>query len=887
MQQVARFLTLVPVAVSSVAFAGAPGGGIPPAPSFEQLLCWGGSVEGPCAVPTIENTISVSSVSLGFAHGIALLSNGTILSWGSNSDGQSTPPTFGAGLTVVEVGAGSTHTLARLSDGTVVAWGSNTFGQLNVPNFGGATAFHIAAGENHSLAELSTGEVVVWGFNLGGQATVPGAVVDPNMLSAGFDHSAALMDNGTIICWGDNTQGECDVPALAGGEAYISVACGRNFTIAQKLDGTVVAWGDAAYTSIPAVPGGSSVVEVGGKFVNAYFVTNDDIVTVWGDNNTDQSIPPNFRPFEIKSVAVGYEFLVADVEADCNENDVSDRLEVAADPTLDCDNNAELDSCTLTDDPTLDCNLNGILDVCDIDGDELLDCDANGRFDSCEITADPTLDCDDDGILDSCEIADDETLDCDRDGDLDACSASETGVVSNTISPINGSSVITASGVGRADPIFDVRVEVTVKADLGSFGEWMVLSLNDTIIDYMFVSGGANCPTASDMETVLIDKELWKGLAPDGDVTLTLRPTSLVSSVECPSSSAKLTATWKFTGSDCNGNGTPDLCEVQSGDVPDSNKNGIPDTCEYVANDDLDGDGYGDIIWWNPTARLQSFWMMSGTTRLEDGALAGGPAANANLVGFGDFDGDARSDTLYYNTASGRFSINMMDGNSVAESIDIAAAGVPAAWQVIGTPDLNGDGNADIALRNSSTKAVNGWIMNGAIRTANGLIKSSTGLKFDAIGDFDGDGDDDFLWRATDGTARVWLMSGLTVSSDAVITSSTTVAQLPLDVWTCKGAGDFDGNKAADIVWRRNADGKAYVWFMDGINRESSAQITPEVTTAFDIEAIIDTDGDMKSDLIWRNLANGDTFVWLMDGATKRSSELVRRVGLPWQILNR
>ena len=74
---------------------------------------------------------------------------------------------------------------------------------------------------------------------------------------------------------------------------------------------------------------------------------------------------------------------------------------------------------------------------------------------------------------------------------------------------------------------------------------------------------------------------------------------------------------------------------------------------------------------------------------------------------------------------------------------------------------------------------------------------------------------------------------------------------------------------------------------MDGINRESSAQITPEVTTAFDIEAIIDTDGDMKSDLIWRNLANGDTFVWLMDGATKRSSELVRRVGLPWQILNR
>ncbi len=44
-----------------------------------------------------------------------------------------------------------------------------------------------------------------------------------------------------------------------------------------------------------------------------------------------------------------------------------------------------------------------------------------------------------------------------------------------------------------------------------------------------------------------------------------------------------------FVGTDCNGNGTPDDCEILSGEVPDANGNGIPDTCDVPG--DLDGDG--------------------------------------------------------------------------------------------------------------------------------------------------------------------------------------------------------------------------------------------------------------------------------------------------------
>ena len=44
-----------------------------------------------------------------------------------------------------------------------------------------------------------------------------------------------------------------------------------------------------------------------------------------------------------------------------------------------------------------------------------------------------------------------------------------------------------------------------------------------------------------------------------------------------------------FAGTDCNGNGVADDCEILSGDVPDANGNGIPDTCDVPG--DLDGDG--------------------------------------------------------------------------------------------------------------------------------------------------------------------------------------------------------------------------------------------------------------------------------------------------------
>lgn len=852
----------------------------PPAPAFESIICWGGSDAAVCGVPVIPNNLSITSVSLGIAHGVARLSDGSILLWGDDGLGQATVPTLASGVTFSAVSAGSQHNFALLSDGSVTTWGADNLGQLGLPDLGGFAVLAIGTGENHNLAIRLDGVVVGSGLDLDGQANPPVLAGAASFVDGGSKHSAALLDDGTVAFWGSNEDGAFNLPALAEGETYTSVACGRDFTVALKSDGTVVAAGNSEFTTVPATPATNTPISVHARYSNAAFVTDGELVVVWGDDANEQLTPPNLRPYQLKSIAVGQGFLVADVESDCDENDIADRDEVVADPTLDCDGNGELDSCTIAADPTLDCNENGILDSCDVDGDEELDCDGNGRFDSCEIEEDADLDCDEDGVLDSCQIAEDGALDCNEDGALDSCDGTGSSISSTTVSPIGPTSVVTATGTGLADPILDVRIEITIRADLGGPGEYMILRLNDTIIDYVYTSGGSHCPTNQDVETIMIEPELWKALAPDGDVELTLSASPLVSNLECASSNARISATWLSGGADCNNNEIPDFCEMRDGDVPDLNENDIPDTCEFVPRDDLDGDRKGDLVWWNGTSRKQVAWFLSGTTLLEEVTLGGGPDPGFTLVTTGDFDGDGQADLLYRDRKT-NIRVHLMNGTSVVSKANVAS-GVQSVWTVLGTPDLNGDGNSDVIFYNTSTEAVNGWIMNGMVRGANGLIDTATGLRFDGFGDLDGDGDDDLLWRNADGEILAWIMAGLTATEEEVLPGT----ELPIATWRCEGLADFDGDFKADIVWRKKTNGLLYIWFMDGVERLESGQVLPEYATRYSLEALVDTNGDMKSDLVWRDTSTGDVFVWIMDGLERTSDALVRRMGLGWKLRN-
>ncbi len=250
---------------------------------------------------TTNNLTSADDISAGYAHSLALKSDGTVWSWGWNHYGQlgtggaipgsdSNVPAKITGLTgMTAVAAGGYHSLALTSGGAVKAWGHNNYGQLGngvtLPGSDSSSPVTvssltnvkaIAAGGYHSLALKNDGTVWAWGFGLDGelgdglhttsstrvQVSFPNGTPPIKAIAAGLYHSLAIDNNGTVWAWGRNVNGQLGdgsttqrnspvqvhvitgIVAIAGGgsddtQTYV----GGSHSLALKNDGSVWAWG--------------------------------------------------------------------------------------------------------------------------------------------------------------------------------------------------------------------------------------------------------------------------------------------------------------------------------------------------------------------------------------------------------------------------------------------------------------------------------------------------------------------------------------------------------------------------------------------------------------------------------------------------------------------
>src|SRR5438874_1018253 len=179
-----------------------------------------------------------------------------------------------------------------------------------------------------------------------------------------------------------------------------------------------------------------------------------------------------------------------------------------------------------------------------------------------------------------------------------------------------------------------------------------------------------------------------------------------------------------------------------------------------------------------------------------------------------DFDGDCKSDVLWRNSATGEDYVWLMNGLTIATGGFLTTVGDPA-WQIQGTGDFDGDGKADILWRNAVTGENYIWLMNGLTIASQGsinVVDPTSGWQVQGIGDFDGDGRADILWRnSSTGENYIYLMNGWTIAARGLV----NIVE-PSSVWELKGIGDFDGDGKADILWRNSSTGENYVYFMNG-----------------------------------------------------------------------
>jgi alpha-tubulin suppressor-like RCC1 family protein len=233
------------------------------------------------------------TITAGYAHTCALLSNGTARCWGDNTVGQLGDGTSGtnrltpvavSGLSnavAIDAGGGYGdipsygHTCAVLSDGTARCWGNNDYGQLGdgtsgterdtpVAVSGLSNAVAISAGYHHTCAVLSDGTAKCWGDDTygqlgdgttGGYSLTPVAVFGLSnavAISAGDYHTCALLSDGTARCWGANAQGQLGdnsitpspTPvAVFGLSNAVAISAGYYHTCALLGDGTAQCWG--------------------------------------------------------------------------------------------------------------------------------------------------------------------------------------------------------------------------------------------------------------------------------------------------------------------------------------------------------------------------------------------------------------------------------------------------------------------------------------------------------------------------------------------------------------------------------------------------------------------------------------------------------------------
>jgi hypothetical protein len=209
----------------------------------------------------------------------------------------------------------------------------------------------------------------------------------------------------------------------------------------------------------------------------------------------------------------------------------------------------------------------------------------------------------------------------------------------------------------------------------------------------------------------------------------------------------------------------------------------------------------------------------------------------------------------------------------------VAATGVrelglaAAGFEIQGIGDFDGDGDADIVWRNGATVLT--WeLINGEFIFELDQPDAPHTWRLAGTGDFDGDGDDDILWHHNEGAVTIWEMEGGNYEANH---NQPDVATN----WQLAGTGDFDGDGDDDIVWRRD-DGAVTIWEM-----EDNAYVVNHnlgvVPTAWQIAGTGDFDSDSDSDILWRH-DEGAVTIWEIEDAALVVNHNQPAAATTWEI---
>ena len=306
-----------------------------------------------------------------------------------------------------------------------------------------------------------------------------------------------------------------------------------------------------------------------------------------------------------------------------------------------------------------------------------------------------------------------------------------------------------------------------------------------------------------------------------------------------------------------------------------------------LSSPDFDGDGHADLLLRDGTSGRVMVWTMDAngaSGALETGSV---PPSSA-IVGNGDYDGDGHADLLSRDDATGTLTVRLLADGVVQSGAQLPAPASPE-WDLAASADFDGDGRDDALLRNARKGQLEIWYLNGTSLVSRVAVRGasySENWQVAGAGDFDGDGRADILWHhAEKRRAEVAL-----VDARPAITKTLKLFKTETES-DVVALGDADGNGLPDVVVRERASGLLGIRFTELVDGRPRAEVARAIAagagnlsalSTLEVQGGGDYDGDDGLDLVLRNPANGDLRVWYLDAATLAGEVRLLDPGADW-----
>ncbi len=216
--------------------------------------------------------------------------------------------------------------------------------------------------------------------------------------------------------------------------------------------------------------------------------------------------------------------------------------------------------------------------------------------------------------------------------------------------------------------------------------------------------------------------------------------------------------------------------------------NNVKPAWDVQAVGDLDGDGFGDLVWrfrgMSPNFDDQgvSFIWFTNGNGVTQVRKRGGAPLTWTLLGAADLNADGAADMLYISPAS---AMRALMATPTRTCTNLSAGSIPSGFTALRFADFTGARRGDVLIRHATT---------GEVRLI-GL--NATGL---TLPPYTGNPDDPIA----------------PCTSSALLVEQTlfNIAATADPSWTYFASGDFNGDGIFDIVWKR-PDTTLVVWLMN------------------------------------------------------------------------